>query len=169
MQHDCWTLAHSSQGPLQGPLWRNPKLNSPKSKGRALLETPGTPVWWQGREGWKGFGEHALAMGRGGKGGGGAAEEDGCCGDSPEPRATSYSTESMMASPHTDQIGTLHDTPLGHGGGAGGGGGGGMQLAFTTVDDLTGWLQQNKLILQQNHSSILSDGTLPNLICLAFT
>ena len=92
------------QGPLQGPLWSNPKSKGAAAAGlmnggggfgqcqSRLLDTPLTPA------------PHRMQ-------------------DS-EP-----GTSSMMASP-------AH----------GWRGGEGMGLALTAVDDLTGWLQHNKLV-----------------------
>jgi hypothetical protein len=104
--------AVACQGPLQGPLWRNPK--SKLAKG---AETPVSPAWGQG------FGEDAIG-----------AREHGILRS-----ASNYSHGHL-----DDAHGHLHDAH------ADGPRGRRRTLALTTVDDLTGWLQQKAQLEQED-------------------
>jgi hypothetical protein len=100
-------VAVAWQGPLQGPLWRNPK--SKLGKG---LDTPVSPAWGHA------FGEDPIG-----------GREDGIL-----RLARNDSHDGHLDDAH------YADGPRGRR----------MTLAFTTVDDLTGWLQQNAQLEQED-------------------
>jgi hypothetical protein len=104
-----WHLSNvcmAAQGPLQGPLWRNPKSKA-NAHGRA--HTPLTPPTRYG------FAKRDMSH---------------------------TNDDSMMVSPVDGQrCAHLHLDARQHA--QGGARPPMMQLAFTTVDDLTGWLQHN--------------------------
>ena len=117
LAHWAWHLRHLRewQGPLQGPLWRNPKSKAAKG-----LDLPVSPAWGHA------FGQDPI----GGDAEGILGRDQGALG-----------RDQGAQQEHLD---AAYDAfaPSGRG----------MALAFTTVDDLTGWLQQN-VHLEQDESS----------------
>jgi len=105
------------QGPLQGPLWRNPK--SKLGKG---VDTPVSPAWGHA------FGEDPIG-----------GRDDGILRSARNYRHDGYRHDGHLDDAHYADA-HYADGPRGRR----------MTLAFTTVDDLTGWLQQNAQLEQED-------------------